>query len=63
MVSFESMREARAIKPRHIVIIAATGIAGGLLGFMAAGWGAMIGAGVSGALGGCIACLTLGRRL
>lgn len=56
------MGNARAIKPRYIVIIAASGIAGGSLGFVAAGWGAMIGAGVAGALAGCITCLNLERR-
>ncbi len=56
------MGNARAIKPRYIVIVAASGIAGGLLGFVAAGWGAMIGAGVAGAVAGCITCLNLERR-
>lgn len=34
----------------------------GWLGWMAAGWGAMIGMGVSGALGGCLGSLILEWR-
>ncbi|MEE8154722.1 MAG: hypothetical protein V3T53_07140 [Phycisphaerales bacterium] len=53
------MTEKLKLKGWHVMIIVPSGIGGGLLGWMAAGWGGMIGSGVSGVLGGCLGCFLL----
>lgn len=51
------------LKGWHIMILGPSAVVGGSFGWIAAGWGGMIGAGVSAALGGAFGCLILQRAL
>ena len=57
------MPQRVTLKSWHIMIIGPSAIVGGYFGWIAAGWGGMIGAGVSAALGGAFGCLILQRVL
>lgn len=57
------MAQKVTLKGWHIMIIGPSAVVGGSFGWIAAGWGGMIGAGLSAALGGAIGCLILQRAL